>query len=61
MDVFGFGTIVPKIEEYFGRRVYGFLLIVPTVAALIVCANPVRRVTDCRLCSGYEQQFGADE
>lgn len=41
VDVFGLGSVVQKIEEYFGRRVCGALLLLIAITAFILCTNAV--------------------
>jgi hypothetical protein len=39
MDVFGFGTVIEKVEQYFGRRVCGALLVILMLTMVVVCAQ----------------------
>lgn len=41
MDVFGLGSIIQKVEDYFGKRVTGALLITVLITAFILCANAI--------------------
>jgi hypothetical protein len=41
VDVFGFGAILDRIEEYFGRRVCGAFLLLLGLTAVVLCLHAI--------------------
>lgn len=41
MDVFGFGAVLDRIEDHFGRRVCGAFLLLLGLTAVVLCLNAI--------------------